>query len=91
MNGVTESLIGLSVGIGVSLVMLTFWPRKGKWGINLKPVNCPCCGDPMPRYRWPANKRQAMWGGWNCRRCGCEMDKYGREFTRSPGGMDGGG
>jgi hypothetical protein len=52
--------------------------RRGKWGINSRQVFCPWCNFAMPKVRWPANLRQALWGGWTCPRCGVEMDKWGR-------------
>jgi hypothetical protein len=39
---------------------------------------CPQCTTPFPRLRWPVNRRQALWGGNTCRRCGCEIDRWGR-------------
>jgi hypothetical protein len=51
---------------------------KNQWGINTKPVNCPACGCPTPQVRQPKSIRQALWGGWRCEKCGCEMDKWGR-------------
>jgi hypothetical protein len=53
---------------------------KNQWGINTKPANCPACGCPVPQVRQPKSIRQALWGGWRCEKCGCEMDKWGR-FT----------
>jgi hypothetical protein len=44
-----------------------------------KPKKCPECDTPMPRFRQPANRRQALWGGWTCPQCGCEMDRRGRK------------
>jgi hypothetical protein len=63
-----------------TLAVGAVWPRKGKWGINLSKVFCPKCAEPMPMIRKPKNERQALWGGWTCRKCGCEMDKYGVEL-----------
>jgi predicted RNA-binding Zn-ribbon protein involved in translation (DUF1610 family) len=56
----------------------------GKWGINLlqvlnvKPVHCPKCGEPAPIVRNPKNRRQALWGGGTCEKCGTEYDKWGK-------------
>ena len=44
-------------------------------------VNCPKCGAKQPVLRWPTSWRQAMWGGWTCQKCGCEMDSHGKEIT----------
>jgi hypothetical protein len=54
---------------------------KNRWGINLKPVACPSCGTMMPRTRMPSSSRQAIWGGFTCPKCGCEMDKWGRRLS----------
>ena len=56
---------------------------KGRWGINLKRVNCPSCGELAPQIRIPTSARQAAWGGWTCARCGSEMDKWGTEIPQS--------
>ena len=45
-----------------------------------KPLKCPECGEPVPRLRKAANRRQAMWGGATCAKCGCEMDRKGRKI-----------
>lgn len=39
---------------------------------------CPKCGAPVPVFRLPTSLRQVLWGGWTCRRCGCEVDRKGR-------------
>ncbi|MBH25147.1 MAG: hypothetical protein CMH57_11980 [Myxococcales bacterium] len=59
--------------------------RRSRWGINLDPVSCPDCDLPMPPVRTPKNTRQALWGGWTCPDCGCEMDKYGEAIARPEG------
>lgn len=47
-------------------------------GLLRPPPKCPACGEPCPRFRKPANRRQAMWGGWTCRKCGLELDRQGK-------------
>jgi ribonucleoside-diphosphate reductase alpha chain len=42
---------------------------------------CPECGEPLPRFRKPANARQAKWGGWTCSKCGCEVDRRGKKVV----------
>lgn len=56
---------------------------KGRWGVNLKSVSCPKCGESAPQIRTPTSLRQAAWGGWTCGSCGREMDKWGAEVTRN--------
>jgi hypothetical protein len=57
--------------------------KKGKMGVNLAPpTNCPRCQIPLPQVRLPTSFRQMMWGGWTCKSCGCEMDKWGRVIER---------
>src|SRR5262249_49329616 len=53
-------------------------PRHGKWAINGPATFCPNCDEAAPTVRKPANFQQALWGGWTCRECGCEYDKWGR-------------
>ena len=61
--------------------MLNFL-KNSKLGVNLKEVNCPKCGKAQPKVRKPKNLKQAMWGGYTCENCGCEMDKYGKEISQ---------
>ncbi len=51
--------------------------KISKWGINLKAVYCPICNTKQQFFRIPKNKRQLLWGGNTCPKCGTEMDKYG--------------
>ena len=68
--------------IGILLVVYGTLVQNG-WGINLKPVTCPCCNCAMPRVRKPKALREALWGGGTCMKCGCEVDKWGRQITTS--------
>jgi hypothetical protein len=63
----------------VIYLALKLWPKSGPMGINLSRVKCPKCNAALPMIRKPKNKAQAMWGGWTCHKCGCEVDKYGSE------------
>ena len=67
------------MSIGILLVAFGTIARN-RWGINLHGVNCPRCGNPMPRVRKPQSRNQRLWGGGTCETCGCEMDKWGREI-----------
>lgn len=51
----------------------------GLYAAFQKPKECPQCGTPMPKVRKPANRRQMLWGGWTCPKCGCELDRRGRK------------
>ncbi len=66
--------IGIIGGIigGLSVVVYAFMLPQRK---------CPDCGEPLPRSRKPTNKRQAMWGGWTCSKCGCEVDRKGKKVV----------
>ena len=68
------------VGAFIFVVILKKWPKTGRMGINLKGVACPSCGEPAPPVRKPNSMRQFLWGGWTCKKCGTEMDKYGEEL-----------
>jgi hypothetical protein len=50
-------------------------------GLLLPGKKCPDCGQPLPRFRKPANSRQALWGGWTCPHCSCEVDRRGRKVV----------
>lgn len=43
---------------------------------------CPDCGERFPKFRKPQTGRQAMWGGWTCQKCGCEVDRKGNRIER---------
>jgi hypothetical protein len=51
--------------------------RAGRWGINLQGFACPRCHTQAPEFRRPSSWRQFFWGGWTCKQCGFEMDKWG--------------
>ena len=67
--------------VGLMLVVIGT-VRRNRWGINLERVSCPRCQQPMPQVRKPKSVSQFLWGGGTCERCGCKMDKWGRELTR---------
>jgi hypothetical protein len=81
---VTE-ILGIAAGIvctalvflGGALVVVGTIVRKTSFGINLKALKCPDCGEAAPAVRMPANTRQTLWGGCTCPQCGCEYDKWG--------------
>jgi hypothetical protein len=74
------AVVASLVPLGILLVVFGT-ATKNRWGINPEPVNCPECGSPIPQVRQPKSLRQALWGGWTCAKCGCEMDKWGRLIT----------
>lgn len=51
-----------------------------KLGMSLGNKVCPKCATKLPMVRKPKNKDQAMFGGWTCKNCGIEIDKYGKEL-----------
>jgi hypothetical protein len=71
-------LMAGGLAIGLVLVIRDTLRRRGNWGINIKQVYCPLCGQPAPAARVPKNWRQALWGGYTCAKCGLEYDKWGR-------------
>jgi len=80
MSVLIKIVIPVATGVIAGVVVLKFWPRSGKWGINTSRVACPNCGHPLPSvaFRIPKNKRQALWGGWTCPGCRWDLDKYGQ-------------
>jgi hypothetical protein len=48
-------------------------------GIGLFGASCPRCAAPLPMFRRAASISEVLWGGWTCERCGCKVDRYGRE------------
>jgi hypothetical protein len=59
---------GVAAGLAV-LALALLMPRR----------RCPDCGEPFPRCREPASRKQAMSGGATCAKCGCEVDRLGRK------------
>jgi hypothetical protein len=51
---------------------------KGRYGLGPLNIRCPACDTPQPFIRKPTSVRQALFGGYTCKACGCEIDKYGR-------------
>jgi hypothetical protein len=88
----TSSILGavvLIVFIGLlGAVGLVIWgtANRTKWGINLRPTQCPRCQTPAPMLRKPASLNEALWGGWTCPNCGCHVDKWGRDASTSASG-----
>lgn len=41
-------------------------------------ATCALCGAAQPAWRRPADRQQAMWGGWTCGTCGTHLDREGR-------------
>lgn len=68
----------LGLAAGATLVIRDTVRKRGRWGINLRPVRCPECDSPAPTVRRPKNRRQALWGGCTCEECGTEYDKWGQ-------------
>jgi hypothetical protein len=71
----TGVILGLIAGVGVMVALviyaLIYYRRK-----------CPDCGGSLlSLFRIPTNTRQALWGGWTCQECGCEVDRRGRKVT----------
>jgi hypothetical protein len=72
------------VGAGIFLIVRGTI-RKDGFGINTGRPDCPKCGEPVSLApRVPKSWRQALWGGWTCKECGCEMDKWGRAYDDQP-------
>jgi len=74
---VITSLIVLPIVLPIYF-LIRATKKKTKMGINFKKVVCPKCGTPAPRIRKPANMRQILFGGWTCKICETEFDKWGR-------------
>ena len=82
VEGTGGFLVEIIVVAAAIIALYKFWPKSGKMGINLEPVNCPDCDEELPPTRKPANIRQLLWGGNTCPACGCELDKYGSKIDK---------
>ncbi len=81
---ITEILVvaALLELLGAGIVLPIYGTvTKNRWGINLRQVTCPRCSATAPTVRLPRSLAQALWGGWTCSGCGCDMDKWGRQIT----------
>jgi hypothetical protein len=79
-------LVGFVALAGTGLFLIVRGTiRKDGFGINTGRPDCPKCGEPVSLApRVPKSLRQALWGGWTCKECGCEMDKWGRAYDDQP-------
>jgi len=88
MSGASEISFGMSGFVGtfaVLIVLAVVAVERGmklrvgkgsKWGINFTRMKCPDCDASLPIFRTPQNFKQALWGGFTCRQCGKELDKW---------------
>ncbi len=81
----SESAMTGAIGGAIAVIVLFFYGKKRslrvgegkKMGVNLaSDLKCPKCGAAFPTFRIPKNYRQFMWGGWTCKQCGGEFDKW---------------
>jgi len=54
---------------------------KGRFGLGRVVSNCPRCGASLSFFRVPRSLREGLFGGYTCPKCGCKLDKYGRELA----------
>jgi hypothetical protein len=79
----STTLTVLEIGFVVCVaVLICASVGRTRWGFNLTRVTCPDCSAPQPGLRKPATWKQALWGGYICPSCACEMDKWGRRLAR---------
>ncbi|HSY36544.1 MAG TPA: hypothetical protein VK814_12390 [Acidobacteriaceae bacterium] len=69
-------IFGIGFGGFVMVVFGTI--TKNRFGANLEAVRCPQCNTLQPQIRKAATWQQALWGGWTCKVCKTQMDKWGR-------------
>ena len=63
--------------------------QKKRFGINFARTNCPHCAALLPMIRRPLTVQQSTWGGWTCKNCGTEIDKWGRKTSLESQTQDG--
>ena len=63
----TSLVVGAIIGASTVLSVAFLIPRK----------RCPSCNLSLPRFRKPANAREAMLGGWTCQHCGSKIARDG--------------
>lgn len=70
-------IVTILIGVLAGKLIQRYWPATGKYGIPKTIKPCPSCGASPVLFRKPANRRQLIWGGWTCSKCGLELDRYG--------------
>lgn len=54
---------------------------RNKWGVNFGSAQCAHCGTPSRiGVCWPKSTHELLWGGWTCRVCGAQNDKWGHRI-----------
>jgi hypothetical protein len=76
-----EVIVIAAIPLGGLLLVLYGSFARNRWGINAESLNCPCCYTAVPPVRKPKSVRETLWGGGTCNRCGCKMDKWGRQIA----------
>ena len=80
--------MSLAVGLIVFLLIIVFFipyiiykfgtPGHGI-GFFQPDVSCPNCKTILPRNRSANSANQMLFGGWTCKKCGCEVDGFGKK------------
>ncbi len=54
------------------------------FGVFRRPCNCPECGERLSPLQNPFKKTRRQWlfGGYTCRKCGCEVDLEGNVVSK---------
>jgi hypothetical protein len=73
-------IIAVVAGLVLAVIVVGTFARN-RWGINTGTVVCPGCKTAQPAFRKPTSLKQALWGGYTCPTCQCEVDKWGREVS----------
>jgi hypothetical protein len=72
-DNMSQVMVGVLCGVAAGVVVVII--------ALLRPAKkCPGCGEPLPKFRKPANSKQALWGGWTCPKCGCQIDRKGNKI-----------
>ena len=72
---------GVAVVVALALPPIIIWVAT-KLGYPLgRAVRCSRCGTEVPIFRKPKSISQALHGGYQCRNCGAELDRRGRELA----------
>jgi len=71
---------------GIGAAGCTIWTVFGLWQPYANPGpglgKCPDCGAKLPAVRIPKSRREMLWGGVTCPRCGCELDRSGNKIEK---------
>ncbi len=73
-------IFGIILIVFVGFFLFRLLSMTGHMSIRHKVIYCPDCKLKAPLLRKAKNFRELFFGGWTCKKCGCEFDRYGNKI-----------